>query len=337
MKKKILIYLFTFLILSLYTSFSQISHYGKEVLLTPEQTSASELILPEIYHIVASDNYFIAYSAKHCKFYVFNKELKLLKVFGTKGKGPKELLWPERVVIKDSIIYVWDYVKKSIFKFVAPGNYLDQIKLHVPVEEPSQFCLSNHNFFFHDMGNYPIVQINMDGEKVGQFGEFYPPFSNQYEKYFNNMDFHLLAYSNGIIGVNAQHAAIYQYGLDGTLVRKKKYKDLERFFQEIIDFYSKRNTLSDGLIAYTNISECAIDKNRLFIMLTRAPGFAIEDVKVNTLLVINLDNFDIIATIRLAGNYYHGLAINNHKCAVYNYYTAKIELYDIPQTIYSSK
>ena len=333
--KKLLINFLAIWIISLGNSYSQKPYYGTEFKLIPEQISSSEIILPEIYHIVANDNYFIAYSAKRCKFYVFNKKLKLIKAFGTKGKGPKELLWPERVVIRDSIIYVWDYVKKSIFKLTVLGKYLDQIKLHVYVEDPSMFCLNNNNFFFHDMGDYPVVKINMNGEKVGQFGEFYPPFSNRHEKYFNNMDFHLLAYRNKIIGVNAQHAAIYFFGLDGKLVREEKYKDLERFFQKIMDYYSKRNTSSGGLTAYTNISECAVDENRLFIFLTRAPGYAVDDVKVNTILVINLDNLDIIATIRLMGNYYHGLSINNHMCLVYNYYTAKMEMYDIPQSIYS--
>jgi len=313
---------------------SQRSYYGSEIKLSPIHRTSEEFILPAINHINSCDNYFIAYNSKQCIFYVFDKSLRFVTKFGTKGKGPREFLWPARIVIVDTVIYIWDYVKQSIFQYSILGNYINKIGLKEPSGEPSTFCLIDNHFYFHDLGEYPIVVINSSGERVKGFGKFYPPYENIYEKYFNNSTLHLLSYRKSIIAVNGNHALISQYDLNGQLMRERKYKDLEKLFLKIAEYTKRSMQVKGRKITFIMIPNCIVDGNRLFLILNGSPGSSVDKVITNTLLVIDLKSLEIIATLRLPGRFYLGMAVNNHLCLAYNYIDAVLEMFRIPDELY---
>ena len=309
------------------------TYYGNYLELFPyETTNDSNFILPDVGSIFANDDFFTVVSPKHCKFYVFDTTLTLISTYGNKGKGPKELLWPERVFMNDSITYIWDYLKKSIFFHKTKGQFLKEIKIQ-PSVNSSIFCVQDDYFYFHSMDSFPIVKINQKGHLHKAFGDFHSPSSTVSEKYFNNMILNILPYKDGIISVNAQHAEIIYYNCKGKILRKENFKHLESFFKQVTSHVLNTNKSKSQKFAIIHISDCVIDGERLFLLLTRSP----REPKIyyaNTLIVINLENNKIEHTIRLPGDIYNGLTVRNNKCLTYNFNKAQLELFIIPHYVY---
>lgn len=302
--------------------------------LQPVKVSNENLLLPQVFCIEANSHYFTALDSPHSKLYVFDHQLSLIVKYGNKGKGPKEFLWPDQLFMDDSITYVWDYLKKTVFYYSNDGQYISDVKLKAS-SSLCKFSKVNNRFYFHSMGEFPVSCYNIDGSLYNSFGSFYPPFNTTHEKYRNNMNWHLVPYENGIVAVNAHHANIIYFDSKGNVLREKTIKKLEKFFTEHISYSIKHSKISNTTkSAVLNISTVSVDEDRLFLLLTKAPDAGFDEVLINTIVVINLKDFTVEFTLRLPGEFYTGLAVNNHKCVTFNHNKAQMELFLIPDDIY---
>jgi len=320
----------------LHSCSSSHSPFGETVYLQPEAIN-NELVVDMIHSISANDHYFTFVHSKTCRFYVFDSLGNLQFTFGVKGKGPAEFQWPGGIFMTDSLTIIYDEVRKSVLQYTVDGKYKREIVLKTGVSR-SRFCYHRGYLYFHAMDEYPVKKVNMQtGEQVKGFGEFYPPFHTVKDRYFNNMYWYLQPCRETVLAVNAHHAEVNIYNTDGKILRKLSFPELEKFFRIL-----NKSSLSKLLdtpperFALIHISDISVDRDKLFLLLTRSPEDP-KQVQINTILVIDLKSGNINDTLKLPGRMYFGMAVRNGHCAVYNYSDAQCEFYMVPQKIYGQK
>ncbi|MGD2088843.1 MAG: 6-bladed beta-propeller [Candidatus Aminicenantes bacterium] len=99
---------------------------------------AGEQLLAKPYHIMASEDQTIyLYDIKNLKYFIFSKEGKLIKSFGTKGEGPGEIvLFRDAFLVNDKLILV-DI--NEIDYFTKDGTYIKSVKNSWSQRKPDYF------------------------------------------------------------------------------------------------------------------------------------------------------------------------------------------------------
>lgn len=81
----------------------------------------------------------------------FNMDLKYLRTYGSKGRGPLELLDPTVAIIKNRLIYVADYGNQRFQMFKNDGTIRSSFKFRI--FPWSRFCVkSNGNIIVPELG-----------------------------------------------------------------------------------------------------------------------------------------------------------------------------------------
>lgn len=293
----------------------------------------SSEILPSINTLASNDSFIVAVSGKTSEIFIFDNKLNFINKFGKRGRGPQEIVFPEFVSIDNANnIYIYDGGEFTISHFKTNGTHISEKKLISRIY-PGNLCLTNNSFFYHSMDSFPIINTDLNGRLIKTFGSFYPH-DNTSEKYFHNMKLQILPYENNIIAINCQHSEITFYDFNGELLNKLTLNDLESFFLELQELYSKTATAQQSeKFAIINIVDSSIDENNLYLLLSRTPHEP-EKVIMNNIVVIDLKMQVIKNILRMPNEIYQSCIIKNRKCVAFNYDNSELQLFDLPKNIY---
>ena len=121
------------------------------------------------------DNIYVCDSGKHCV-YKFNKRGDLLKRFGTKGSGPKELNWPRGIAVAGDQLFVCDRENHRVQVLTTELEPVKQIGSKGTGNEhfncPEDVAVDNERMVYvTDCHNLRVQVLTMDGRFIRSIGK----------------------------------------------------------------------------------------------------------------------------------------------------------------------
>ncbi|XP_064396859.1 E3 ubiquitin-protein ligase TRIM71-like [Halichondria panicea] len=121
------------------------------------------------------DNIYVCDSNKHCV-YKFNKRGDLLKRFGTKGNGPKELIWPRGIAVAGDQVFVCDDQNHRVQVLTTELEPVKQIGSEGTGNEhfncPEDVTVDNEQMVYvTDCYNHRVQVLTMDGRFIRSIGK----------------------------------------------------------------------------------------------------------------------------------------------------------------------
>ena len=121
------------------------------------------------------DNIYVCDSSKHCV-YKFNKRGDLLKRFGTKGRGPKELNFPRGIAVAGDQVFVCDQNNHRVQVLTTELEPVKQIGSEGTGNEhfncPEDVAVDNKQMMYvTDCYNHRVQVLTMDGRFIRSIGK----------------------------------------------------------------------------------------------------------------------------------------------------------------------
>ncbi|XP_064396651.1 E3 ubiquitin-protein ligase TRIM71-like [Halichondria panicea] len=121
------------------------------------------------------DNIYVCDSGEHCV-YKFNKRGDLLKRFGTKGSGPKELNWPRGIAVAGDQVFVCDQNNHRVQVLTTELEPVKQIGSEGTGNEhfnqPKDVAVDNEQMVYvTDCYNHRVQVLTMDGRFIRSIGK----------------------------------------------------------------------------------------------------------------------------------------------------------------------
>ncbi|XP_064396555.1 E3 ubiquitin-protein ligase TRIM71-like [Halichondria panicea] len=121
------------------------------------------------------DNIYVCDSNKDCV-YKFNKRGDLLKRFGTKGTGPKELNWPRGIAVVGDQVFVCDRKSHRVQVLTTELEPVKQIGSkgtgNEHSNEPEDVAVDNEQILYvTDCNNHRVQVLTMDGRFIRSIGK----------------------------------------------------------------------------------------------------------------------------------------------------------------------
>ena len=116
------------------------------------------------------DNIYVCDSTKHCV-YKFNKRGDLLKRFGTKGSGPKELNYPRGIAVAGDQVFVCDRKNSRVQVLTTDLELVKQIGSYGTgnghFNKPEDVTVDNEQMMYvTDCYNHRVQVLTMDGRFI---------------------------------------------------------------------------------------------------------------------------------------------------------------------------
>ena len=121
------------------------------------------------------DNIYVCDKGKHCV-YKFNKRGDLLKRFGTKGRGPKELNYPRGIAVAGDQVFVCDQDNHRVQVLTTELEPVKQIGSYGTGNEhfnhPQDVTVDNEQMMYvTDCCNHRVQVLTMDGRFIRSIGK----------------------------------------------------------------------------------------------------------------------------------------------------------------------
>ena len=121
------------------------------------------------------DNVYVCDWIKQCV-YKFNKKGDVLKKFGTKGRGPKELNWPQGIAVAGDQVFVCDQDNHRVQVLTTELEPVKQIGSNGAGNEhfnhPEDVAVDNEQMVYvTDYGNNRVQVLTMDGRFIRSIGK----------------------------------------------------------------------------------------------------------------------------------------------------------------------
>lgn len=108
-----------------------------------------KLFISQTYDIISNGRYILISDFNFMKVWIFNKNLKLIKIIGHKGHGPQEYTYPPNIVFVDDTLYLIDTKSRNINIYDKNFNFINGIKLPNDIVFPGYSPIYNKkNFIF---------------------------------------------------------------------------------------------------------------------------------------------------------------------------------------------
>ena len=120
------------------------------------------------------DNIYVCDTDKHCV-YKFNKRGDLLKRFGTKGNGPKELNWPQGIAVACDQVFVCDLNNHRVQVLTTELELIKQIGSfgtgNGHFNSPEDVAVDSQMMYVSDCCNHRVQVLTMDGRFIRSIGK----------------------------------------------------------------------------------------------------------------------------------------------------------------------
>ncbi|XP_064397544.1 E3 ubiquitin-protein ligase TRIM71-like [Halichondria panicea] len=121
------------------------------------------------------DNIYVCDSGKNCV-YKLNKRGDLLKRFGTKGSGPKELNWPRGIAVAGDQVFVCDqnnYRVQVLTTELEPVKQIGSFGFgNGHFNQPEDVAVDNEQMMYvTDCSNHRVQVLTMDGRFIHSIGK----------------------------------------------------------------------------------------------------------------------------------------------------------------------
>jgi len=127
---------------------------------------------------------FIADENNNCFFRINKYDHKNILKIGEKGKGPGELLAPDFIAVRDSVIYVNNRNNGNISLFNIDGEYLNSLNIIsfgyiIDIDNKHIYSMPSYKTNF----NMLIDKYDVEGNYLESFGETSEPFKSESDFY----------------------------------------------------------------------------------------------------------------------------------------------------------
>ena len=121
-----------------------------------------------------NDNIYVCDRSKHCV-YKFNKRGDLLKRFGTKGSGPKELNFPRGIAVAGDQVFVCDQRNYRVQVLTTELEPVKQIGSfgtgNGHFNLPEDVAVDSQMMYVSDCNNHRVQVLTMDGRFIRSIGK----------------------------------------------------------------------------------------------------------------------------------------------------------------------
>lgn len=223
---------------------------------------------------------------------------KFISTVGSSGLGPGELLGTSQIFIKDDTIFALNEGKSTIEIF-NQNKHLTTIPLYeedIRVLNTSKFTYLKNKLYLSSLAdNGSIVEYDLLNKSIKNFGIIDKYYSDNHSKFRNERE--LFIYNDEyIIAVPKVTPAIEKYNLQGELIERFEYKNIEPV-KNRIDFINKQEVKPNSI--HNIVNDASIYNDRLFILILSNNQ---EYVTSNLIMEVKIDDKMEITSIYNLGN-----------------------------------
>jgi len=262
-----------------------------------------------------NDNILMAESDR-AQIFVLDKDLQLVNIIGSLGRGPNELMGANYFHIHKDTIIASDLGNNRVQFFnILSGDHLGYVHGlmdHFPTTLRARFIYKDSIFIGSAEKDSSLVIFDLKSNKSTKFGERYE-FGSETRNRIRNYSKNIFSYGDNIISISDNQPLIERYDYEGNIIEKYDYSDIP-LVKEILNEIEKVTYAENSY--FVTVTDCNIFENRLFLLLSSTVG----EYHCNTLLEFEINEKTELCNIyKLPDKVYTSIAYDGANLFSYSY------------------
>ncbi len=268
---------------------------------------------------------FFASDYKRDNIFILDKNLKLEKTIGNKGRGPGELLGASQLFLYQDSIFIINDQRRTIDVF-GYNNHLKTIKMPLGVDLHSAvaFSVYNDKILLSNCDSISsIASLSLKSDSVVQFGKL-KQFRTPKETRIKN-ERHISVMGDRIIAIPDCQPNIEVYDMEGKLLLDYEFGDIE-LIKNLLRFTKSKKQAINSYYLITEYSY--VYENKIFILTTSVDEN--DRMKSNTIIQFEMvdDKISPKKIFDLGNGWFNSFCVTGEKILTFNASNPELILYN---------